>query len=72
MVKKAKIIQEANDDALAYMMMEHAKQIQNKNYSEVSKILTYMSCVSFSDLYVSVIATGGRDLKEEKFIKDME
>ena len=47
------------------MMMEHAKQIQNKNYSEVSKILTYMSCVSFSDLYVSVIAIGGRDLKEE-------
>ena len=54
------------------MMMEHAKQIQNKNYSEVSKILTYMSCVSFSDLYVSVIAIGGRDLKEEKLVKDME
>ena len=53
MVKNAKIAQEAKDDALAYMMMEHAKQIQNKNYSEVSKILTYMSCVSFSGLYVS-------------------
>ena len=53
MVKNAKIAQEAKDDALAYMMMEHAKQIQNKNYSEVSKILTYMSCVRFSGLYVS-------------------
>ena len=54
MIKKnAKIVQEAKDDALAYMMMEHEKQIQNKNYSEVSKILTYMSCVSFSGLYVS-------------------
>ena len=72
MVKNVKIVQEAKDDALAYMMMEHAKQTQNKNYFEVSKILTYMSCVSFSDLYVSVIAAGGRDLKEEKLIKDME